>query len=219
MRKGIHSVDARQWCRSRLMFLIALLLVISVGCGTYRAPIDETRDGISLAEAQNLFPVAICLPAYVPTGVEAAPRITYHADFGDPADSELYLRYYLRDHQDLAFEIILVPWPSVRNVGLYESKEARQSAIRDLLGWLVGRPKVKDTEPQVTTEAIKHQDDMERWLFEIVEPDSLRANLVVWGNSPVYYRVYSRLSAEEVMKVARSIPDCAPEPTATPASK
>jgi hypothetical protein len=193
-----------------------LLLVVSAGCGTYRAPIDETRDDISLAEAQNLFPVAICLPAYVPTGVEAVPHLTYHADFGDPADSELYLRYYLRDRQDLAFEIILVPWPSVRNVGLYESDEARQSAIRDLLGWLVGRPKVKETEPQVTTKAFRHQDDIERWSFEIVEPASLRANLVVWGNTPVYYRVYSRLMAEETLKIAQSIPDCTSKPGATP---
>jgi hypothetical protein len=60
---------------------------------------------------------------------------------------------------------------------------------------------------------------MERWSFEIVEPASMRANLVVWGNAPVYYRVYSRLMVEETLKIAQSIPDCKSKPMATPSNK
>lgn len=215
----------KRYSKMKLILLLILLLAVGSGCDILLpppenlVPADETHENISLAEAQGLFPVAICLPTYVPAGIESTPRITYHADFGDPQDSDLRLRYYQSSGGELAIEVYQIPWPGVSNTDLNKSEYTRQLVMRDLLAWVVGWSKVDEVNAQVTTKTTKYQDNLDRWLFEIIEPASLRANMIEWGNDPVLYRVYTHLSAEEAKQIAESITDCMIKPTTTPPSK
>jgi hypothetical protein len=212
----------KRYSKKKLTLLLILLSGVGSACNVLLpppenlVPADEIREDISLEEAQRLFPVAICLPAYLPSGIESTPRIVYHADFGDPQDSELRLRYYRSSGNELALEVYEMPWPGVSNVDLNKSEYTRQLAIRDLLAWMVGWPKVDEIKVQVNSQATKYRDDLDRWLFQIIEPDSLRSNVIEWGNDPVLYRVYTRLSTDEAKRVAKSITDCMMKPTATP---
>jgi hypothetical protein len=203
----------------RLTLLLALLLASS-GCRLPPElfPADETREGISLEEAQSLAPFAICLPIYIPAGIEVTPRVTYHADFGDPMESDVRLRYYSSDDQELVIEIHQQHYGPRAATPEELTEHVRGLYIRDLLDWATDGAEVDSrTRALLTVNVAKYQDDeMVRWLFEIVEPTSLYANMVSWGSAPVYYDVYTRLSTEEAKSVVRSIPDvldCGIEPS------
>jgi len=207
-------------CGVRLTLLLALLLASS-GCRLPPElfPADETREDISLEEAQSLAPFTICLPTYVPAGIEMTPRITYHADFfGDPMESEVRLRYYGSYDQELVIEIYQQHYGPRAATPDELAEAVRSFYVRELLKWATGEAEVDSrTMALLTVNVTKYQDDdTARWLFEIVKPTSLHANMVSWGNAPVYYDVYTRLSVEEAKSVVRSIPDmpdCGIEPS------
>lgn len=204
--------------RYGIRLTLLTLLLASSGCRLPPElfPADETREDISLEEAQSLTPFAICLPTYVPAGIEMTPRITYHADFGDPMESDVRLRYYSSDDQELVIEIYQRHRP--RAVTPEElAEEVRSFYVRELLKWATDGAEVdSETRALLTVNVTKYEDDdMARWLFEIVKPTSLHANMVSWGSAPVYYDIYTRLSTEEAKSIVRSIPDvsdCGIEP-------
>ena len=76
-------------------------------------PTDENLENISLEKAQSLVPFAICLPTYLPHDINPEPYITYHADWGDPVESQVRLRYSLLDEKPVIeiFEIHSVKLP------------------------------------------------------------------------------------------------------------
>lgn len=211
----LSHIEWKWSIRMKMLFLFVALLTLCSAC----IAADEIRENISLTEAESLFPAKICLPVYMPSGIDPTPSITYHADFGDPQDSDLRLRYYRSNDQVLMMEIYQIPWPGVSRQILNESEESRQLSIRDLTAWLVGWSKVEEAKTQIRTNATKYQDGTEHWLFEILEPTSLRANMIEWGQDSVYYRIFSRLSVEETKKTAQSLTNCTTSPKVTPSLK
>jgi len=74
-------------------------------------------------------------------------------------------------------------------------------------------PKIdKAIEDAVVTTTIDYEGKFEPEYYEIAQPNSLHSTLTTWINSPVYYRVYSRLPTEEVKKVVQSLINCDPRP-------
>ena len=197
--------------RIKWEFLLAFVLVGS-GCGLFRGfgPVDENRENITLEEAQGVAPFTICLPIDLPAGLDQTPRVSYHADWGDPIESEVRLRYYGSDSQELIVEIRQRPQPgSATPEDLAE--QAYDFYVRELVawvvGWQVGWSNVDEISKEATTSVTTYQDDgAKRWLFEIVEPASLRANMVYWRNESVAYEVYTYLSVEEAKRIVESIP-------------
>jgi hypothetical protein len=66
---------------------------------------DEKLENISLEKAQSLVPFTICLPTYLPHDANSEPYITYHADWGDPVESQIRLRYSLLLEEKSMIEI------------------------------------------------------------------------------------------------------------------
>jgi hypothetical protein len=193
-----------------------ILLMIG-GCSLPLFPDDDTRENIPLAEARSLAPFGICLPSYLPEGVELSPQVVYHAEGGSPDESDVRLRYYFSEDHELAIEVFQKYAPGrLANPDLDEA-DALEAHRRELLAWVVGWPEVDKTMSTITTNTTIYEDDkLKHGLFEIIEPVSLRANMMVWAKRPVGYAVYTRLSTEEAKQIAKSITDCMIKPTATP---
>ncbi len=203
--------------KSKLLFVTAIiLLVANPGCSTFPppeelVPVDETYEGISLQEAQEIAPFPICLPVHVPDGIEATPHTVYHADFGDPMESDVRLHYYSSASRELIVEVYQRHRPGAATPEKLD-EGVRDFYERDLLAWQVGWLKADQVRGQVTINVTEYQNNnMRYWLFEIVEPTSLQANMIAWGNDPVAYQVYTHLSIDQAKRIVQSIPyppDC-----------
>jgi len=207
----------KRYNRLRPLVLYTWLLLVSSGCAIFGPPADETRENISLEEAERLVSFTPCLPSYLPTEVDPTPHVKYHAELGDPADADIRVAYYLSGSQEPAVEVYQKRFRVLD--GYLDSEDHHEVSLRELLAWVVGWSRVDETRQQLTTHVTPYQDDSQRWLFEIVEPTSLRANMVEWGNASMHYRVYTRLTIEEAKQIARSLSDCLLKPAATPPSQ
>ncbi|MFZ2487007.1 MAG: hypothetical protein WAZ19_02700 [Anaerolineae bacterium] len=202
--------------KSKLMVLtwpycliLVLVLVVLTSCFSpfEGVPADEMRVGISLTEAQSLVPFTICLPQYLPDMVGKDAQITYHADFGDPMESDIQLRYYGRGTTEIVVEIVENHWPGASSQ--YKVTEiSKESSLRDLLAWMVGWKKWEEAMAQVQATFRVDHGDQERSLVEINDPPALKANLIEWAKDPIFYRLYTRLPTQEALRIAMSITDC-----------
>ena len=209
----VHAAK-RHWrapVGAALVLAIALLFV--AGCLQWpQGPgLDDIREGISLAEAQALAPFPICVPTVTPLGAQAVPSVIYHADFGDPMESDVRLRYYDLDGQELLIEIYQRHSPGASTPEDI-TDDIQDYYVHRLIAWQVGWDmewsEIEAIGDEVSVSLSSYSDDnIDGWLYEITEPDSLRANLISWGNDPVAYLVYTRLSAEGAKEVVRSLPD------------
>ena len=206
----IETVGGKPMALARPHSLIlALTLLVLAAClpAFEGVPADETRVGISLTEAQNLVPFTICLPEYLPDIVGKDAQITYHADFGDPMESDIQLRYYRRGTTEVVVEIVENHWP--RASSQYKITEiSKESSLRDLLAWIVGWKKWEEAMVQAQATFSVDQDDPQRSLVEITDPPALRANLIEWAKDPVFYRLYTRLPTQDALQIAVSVTDC-----------
>lgn len=208
----------RQWRRAKLAVFLVGILVASSGCSFPIFPDDETRENISLNEAQSLVPFTICIPTYLPDGVGPSPQITYHAEGGNPQESDVRLLY--REGNELIVEVVQTHAPGRLANPNFDDPASPEAGIRELLAWRVEWPKVDEIRNEVTTDVTLYEDgDLRRSLFEILDPSSLQANMIMWGKEPVGYRLFTRLSADEAKQVAGSMSDCSPKPTGTPTSR
>ncbi|MGB3216780.1 MAG: hypothetical protein WBD79_05220 [Anaerolineae bacterium] len=190
-----------------LILALALLVLVSCLPPFEGVPADETRVGISLTEAQSLVPFTICLPEYLPDTIGKDAQITYHADFGDPMESDIQLRYYRRGTTEVVVEIVENHWP--RASVQYEITDvSKESSLRDLLAWIVGWEKWEEAMVQAQATFSVGQDDQQWSLVEITDPPALRANLIEWAEDPVFYRLYTRLPAQDALQIAVSTTDC-----------
>ena len=192
--------------------LMALLIALSgiAGCWRIVRLADETRENIPFDEAQRLVPFAVQCPTYLPTGVEPTPRVTYHAEFGDPLDSEVRLIFGRSGGQEALVEIREKHIADRVERNLLDRDSSREGTLRYLIAWVVGWPSVDETRPQVSTSASSCRlEEIPCTLFEITGPRALRANLIVWADNPTAFSVYTRLPADEAHRVARSVEECA----------
>jgi len=207
----------------KLALLLVLALATMSGCSSRFleafALTDDIREDISLEEAQHVAPFRICLPTHLPDEVDPTPWITYHADWGDAAESNVQLRYYdTRD--DIAIEIHQRYVPNASTPDSI-SEQTHRLYARDMLAWKIGWSEALQMMDEVTLNAAKYQDDdtIELWVFEIVEPTSAQMNMITWGNASVIYEVYTQVSTEEAKEIVHSIlqmADCGTEMTSTP---
>ena len=182
---------------------------------------DESRPDISLSEAWELAPFPICTPTYLPENISATPEVVYHADFRDPLESDVRLRYFDKDSHELAFEIyqryspgtgtgeeIIMDYP----VGNYYERELLR--WQGILVWSKGKEQYTTPEDQILIVMAQYDDvDMKRWMFQIKEPTHIKANLIIWGNDPVWYQVYTHLPVQDAQEIVRSMPNpgnCSP---------
>ncbi len=199
--KGTHI----GYCSISLVAVTVLLLAVA-SC----APIDDHQDNISLAGAQEIVPFPICMPAYLPEGITLDPKVAYHADFGDPMESDVRLRYFDSHSGELAIEIYQrhSPGSGTGEIAM-EYKQVYKSYERELLWWegvlIWSRGRERYTIPEdhiIITREKYYDEDTSRWIFQFEEPMEIQANMIIWGNDPVDYHLYTHLSLEQAQEIA-----------------
>ena len=202
------------------MFL-AIVVASTAGCISPVSP-DTVKEGIPLEEAQGLLPFKVCLPEFVPNGVNISETVLYHDEFGDPYESDITIDYFGGDKENAVFTIYERHGPGVRS-DFHDSTTQRVS-MRRLMDWRVDWKTIEDFENQIdeldkngVVEYQIYTFDSERLIVEIKSPEALKATMITWRLSEnVLIDVYSHLSVEETKLIANSVPNCNPVPTVTP---
>jgi hypothetical protein len=162
---------------------------------------------------QTRTPFTICGPTYLPAGVDPKPEI--QSDFSDPVEIVIRLLYRDPTEKITLVEIVQTHIPNTTIPDFLGTN--RESFARALIAWVVGWPNVDTYRDETEVTALSYQEEnSEHGLFEIRSPISLRANMVAWKKYPVFYQVFTRLSAQEARNIADSVADCGRLPTKTP---
>ena len=141
-------------------------------------------------------PFTICLPTYIPQDVNPEPYITYHADWGDPDESQIRLRYSLLLEEKPVIEVYEIHNPGVTTgLEVNRSKNSQTGAIIGLLDWQIEDNSEIDSYLQEIEVSSAHNETQGTvwWFIEISDPPKLRSNMVDWLENPVYYVIYSIL--------------------------
>lgn len=167
-------------------------------------PTDEKLENISLEKAQSLVPFTICLPTYIPQDINPEPKVTYHADWGDPVESQVRLRYSLLIEEKPVIEIFEI---GVTGLEIDRSKKSQEGAIRGLIDWQIENNSEIDRYLKEINISSTYYKDNETvwWLFAITDPPNLRSNMVDWLEDPVYYVIYTILPKNEIENIVLSM--------------
>ena len=169
---------------------------------------DEKLEDISVEKAQSLVPFSICLPSYLPQDVNPEPIVTYHADWGDPVESQVRLRYSLLLDKEPVIEIYEIHNPGVTTgLEINRSENSQAGAIRGLLDWQIEDNSEIDSYLQEVEMSSAHNETQGTvwWFIEITDPPELRSNMVDWLENPVYYVIYTFLPKIEIENIANSM--------------
>lgn len=219
-RAALDPTVNKRHNRAKMVIIYICVLLMLWGCSLPLFPDDDTRENIPLAEVQRLVPFEICQPSQLPDGVESSPQVVYHAEGGNPDESDVRLRYYFLENHELAIEVFQKHAPGRLATPHFNDPASPEAGIRELLAWEVGWSKMDEMRKGVTTDVTLYEDgDLERGLFEILDPPSLQANMIMWGKEPVFYRLFTRLSADKAKQVVESMSDCSPKLIGTPTSR
>lgn len=189
---------------------------------------DVHLEGISLEAAQRRTPFPICFPERIPEGLEG-PSITYHADFGDPMEATVSLKYQSDDKvvlqidQHLAHaqmsvtgQDTIVPFNSTLTPLLLDLDDI-DVIKRRILAWQVGWRNVEVWLPMAELHYYFLLEEKRKYLVtELTNPIQYHAYLVYWSDLPlpnlnkyyVSYELFSHLSETKTLNIARSIARC-----------
>lgn len=202
--------------RIGLLILIVLIILSLSFCLWFRGRVvyemlaDEVIEGLTLDEAQELVLFPVCLPTHIPASVEISNSIRYHAEFGDPYESDLTINLVdkhtgeIRANQKILFR---EGWRG----DPFESEDINHVfLLRELLGWKVGWSQVDEFEEKVTEsyDVIQTSEDEVFRVVEISYPEIARSMVVYWKQDPLLYFFFSSLPYDETMEIVSSIPDC-----------
>lgn len=194
-----------------LLFLFSLFWFIE-SC-KFSLPIglvDETIENIDLGNAQELVPFVICFPEYVPPSLNNTPVITYHAEWGDPEEPEIRLKYYDYNTGDLKLEIIETHAKNFNGYKTDRSLDSQESSVRQLLYWLlVDKSTFDDIFDRIVFSGnyYIHKDKV-IWILSLDNPGEYQAIVIDLGLAPVSYKIYSKLPVDETIKIAESLLIC-----------
>jgi hypothetical protein len=199
----------------RLSFIVVTLMVSMTSC-LWSGYGDVLREGITLDEAQSLVSFPICIPNYIPQGVDPNPLIIYLEDAaGVPEETYIRLRYKRIANQERAFEVyqrftndegMKIEYPDSQLESL------RGGATVYLVDWI--SPDLTSSERRVAIAKAKSEADSFQtdqtvwWLFKIVEPSGYRSTMTEWIINNIEYWILAYLSTEEIEKVTLSMIEC-----------
>jgi hypothetical protein len=216
-----NACDSQGVCRQHTIPLIITVVMMVTYFLTGCVPVDEQRDAISLKEAQKLAPFPICLPTYLSENTTQSPEVSYHADFGDPMESDIKLRYFDTENGQLVIEIYQRHRPGAGTSELVMDQNNQHKYYeRELMIWLGflkwshGEERYTIPEEDITITRQHYDDGIGRWLFQLEEPADVQANMIIWGDDPVWYQLYTRFGTDQAKEIARSISK--PDPCVLP---
>ena len=203
-------------CRS-----VTLMLAVFVGSGLLGCQLldtffpgelrDDWREGLSLAEAQDLVPFPICLPQYLPASLDEEFTLIYHADWGDPVEvgSDVRLRYYSADTRELAIEVYQGHTPGEIGTTAQDrsKKDGKGSYYARLLShWALGEQYTEYLDVIDLTASLYRDDARIYWLFQDKSPVLRTITMMKWIDANITYYIYSRLPVDETKRIVRSMP-------------
>jgi hypothetical protein len=202
----------------------------------FRAMLEEMTDvrleRIPLEEARRRAPFPICLPTWLPEGLEG-PEISFHSEWGAPWVADVTLTY--RKQGQVVLQIFQAHRPvNERRIELTPSLQDLQNVKYALLKWQVGHDEAKRLVNQAEIRFQEIEKDGFRYeVYEMFNPPEHRAIWMTWwglqqlppphkGSPPysVHYALQIRFFVDEAIKVAEGLSNClAPLPTSVPSSK
>jgi hypothetical protein len=202
----------------------------------FRAMLEEMTDvrleRIPLEEARRRAPFPICLPTWLPEGLEG-PEISFHSEWGAPWVADVALTY--RKQGQVVLQLFQAHRPvNERRIELTPSLQDLQNVKYALLKWQVGHDEAKRLVNQAEIRFQEIEKDGFRYeVYEMFNPPEHRAIWMTWwglqqlppphkGSPPysVHYALQIRFFVDEAIKVAEGLNNClAPLPTSVPSSK
>jgi len=202
--------------RSGLVFLALAILVMGVWLVFLwmNLPKDTLKENITLREAQNLVSFPVCVPSYVPAGIDPQPQVIYESDAANVAE-ETYvrLRYKQLDAGKDILEVYQRYTPDETMKTKYPESVV-EGAEAALLNWISYPRLLSESELTVAAERahidanVLQTDQTVWWLYEIHDPTEYRSTMAKWIGNHVEYRILSYLPAEEIKKVTMSMLEC-----------
>jgi hypothetical protein len=190
---------------------------------------DVRLQGISLEEARRRAPFPICLPEWLPEGLEG-PELSFHAEWGAPWVADVTFNYLHQDRPILEIKQANLPleWEDRDRKYYYDGYIKFV-----LLKWQLGAEAAEHLLPKAESiflGDIEHNGRRYQ-VYELVNPSIYHAYWISWWKddpkfsySPpgepdgygIYYRILSRLSLIDTLKVAQNLENCLyPLPTPT----
>jgi len=203
------------------LILIVISLMASVMSCLWIGYGDDYRDNLTLEEAQELVTFPICIPAYLPSGIDPDPQIIYDSDAANvPEETYVRLRYKSIGDRKKVLEVyqaytndegLKTEYPDAVLTSIYDGAKVSLVYWISDPGFFISSEKIDKTVRRLQLEAKVFQtDQIVWWLYEIVAPSDYRSTMTEWIQYQVKYRILSYLSAEEIEKVTVSMLDCSP---------
>lgn len=177
-------------------------------------PHGETREYLTIDEAQALVVFPICTPAYTPSIIDSAYKIVYDADDAkNPEVTYIRLQYFDIENRQINTEIYQRFTSKTRLSDNY-SERAQETAKINLYYWIVAYPDLRFASVNDVTKGIQISAESLQfnavvwWLYEIVAPNQYRSIMTTWIVNNVEYRILSFLPVEEIKKVTISMLEC-----------
>src|SRR5688572_174843 len=174
-------------------------------------PGGQAREDITMEEAQSLVSFPICVPTYIPPGIDSNLSINYLAEeVNIPEETYLRLLYKRIDDRKEVIEVIQNYTPD-KGMKAEDSKFEHEAAKINLLNWMFplrffSESRLDAAKKQLQMEAsVSTTNGTVWWLYEIVDPREYRSTMTKWVVSNIELRIFSYLPAEEIKKVTLSM--------------
>ena len=174
----------------------------------------QSREDITMEEAQSLVTFPICVPTYIPPGIDSNLSINYLAEEVNlPEETYIRLLYTRIDDRKEVIEVIQNYTPDKELRAEFSESEVEGAKV-SLLNWMYpfrffSESKLEATMEQLQMEAsVSTTNGMVWWLYEIVDPSEYRSTMTKWVVNNVEFRIFSYLPAEEIKKVTLSMLEC-----------
>lgn len=231
------------WLRNGLYALLVLFGLLMLAWGVFdqfffrpaifRTILAEMTDvrltGITLEEAQRRAPFPVCLPTWLPEGLRG-PEISFHSEWGAPWASDITLTYWRQGLSVLEIFQAHRPWAWKQRDELNQDLHISYITFA-LLKWQVGIKEAERLKPNMRgiLQQIVEKDKHQYRVYELIHPSEYRAYGVDWwseqplspppgelDNYGIYYRIFSRLSLSETIRIAEELQECLPVPMTRP---
>jgi hypothetical protein len=201
--------------RTLIPIIIAAMSASLSSC--WDDPTNIYQDNLTLQEAQALVSFPICLPEYIPPGVDPDPDIIHQAEGPEIIPEENYIRLLFKryDTHEKVFEVFQ-RYTNDEELKLQPSEmineHTREQSKVDLLDWMtdfLSETKIRSALEQMRMDVDVIQTDHVVWrLFEIVYPAQYRSTKTYWVRNHVEYRALSYLPSQEIKAITQSMLNC-----------
>ena len=212
----MNSFLHKLWKYLPILIVLAILIVYleQVILVANNLPQGQSREDITMEEAQSLVSFPICVPTYIPPGIDSNPSISYLAEeVNIPEETYIRLLYKRIDDHKEVIEVIQNYTPD-KGMKAEFSELEREGAKVSLLDWMYPLRFIFESQLDAAVEQIRMEANVSEtggtvwWLYEIVDPSEYRSTMTKWVVNNVEFRIFSYLPAEEIKKVTLAILEC-----------